>query len=94
MLRLTLLSQNAQEAVLRIDGKLADDNVQILAAEGDRLFACTQRLVLNMQGVSFIDSMGLMLLEQWVKKGVSLHNGHFFVRELLKKRGLIQGGDL
>ena len=61
MLRLTIRSQDASETVLQVDGWVADEDVALLAAEGDRVLAAGRRLVLELGGVMFVDAAGSVL---------------------------------
>ena len=88
MLRLTILSQSAQEVVLQVDGWLTGENVALLEREGTRHLQETRRLVLELEGVRFIDRAGVALLQQWSGERLVLWGGSLFVRTLLKEYGL------
>jgi len=61
MLRITLVSHSDETTTLHLAGRVADDAVDLLAAEGDRHLQETQLLVLNLDEVKFIDEAGLAL---------------------------------
>ena len=83
MLRLTIRSQNPEEAVLQVDGWVAAEQVSLLAREGNRLLRTSRRLRLDLKGVAFIDEEGLALLrEEWGER-IRLRDGSPFIRELL-----------
>jgi len=100
MLRLTVRSRSATEIVLQVDGWVAEEDVALLAAEGDRVLAAGQRLVLELGGVMFVDAAGLALLERWGRlrlpgqagapwpPRLELRDGSPFIRRLLERHGL------
>ena len=89
MLRLTLRSQTPEEVVLQVDGWVSGKNVEILEQEGTRWLQEAQCLVLDLNGVKFIDRAGLALLQHWSGKRLVLCGGSSFVRTLLGQRGLV-----
>lgn len=88
MIRLTVRSQTPQEAVLQVDGWVSGEGVKILEQEGMRLFGESQRLVLELKGVQFIDEAGISLLERWLGERLLLRGGLWFIRALLEKHGV------
>ena len=88
MLRLTLMSRSAEEAVLKVDGWLAGADVALLDQEGGRHLQEGKRLVLELKGVKFIDSAGIALLQEWAGAQLVLRGASPFVHLLLKDRGL------
>jgi hypothetical protein len=88
MIRLTIRSQTPQEAVLQVDGWVSGGNVSILEEEGMRLLGESQRLVLELKGVQFIDRRGIALLKRWWGERLALRGGSSFVKALLAQHGL------
>jgi anti-anti-sigma regulatory factor len=88
MLRLTVVSQSRDQVALKIEGWVSGVNVAYLEAEGQHWRGQTQRLVLQLDGVQFIDAVGLALLVRWTGEGVALRGGSAFVRALLEQSGL------
>ena len=88
MLRIDVIAHGREETVLKMEGWLADQDVALLQQEGDARLREEKRLVLDLEGIRFIDRAGLDLLERWTKKGVTLRGGSLFVRSLLTARGL------
>ena len=88
MIRLIIRSQTPEEAVLEVHGWVSGGNVPILEQEGVRLLGESQRLVLDLKGVQFIDEEGMGVLRRWVSEGVVLRGGSLFVRMLLEAHGL------
>ena len=84
MLRLTIVSQSAEEVVVQVDGWLAGENADLLEREGTRHLQEGKRLVLNLEGVKFIDRTGIALLQRWSGERLVLRGGSSFVRMLLK----------
>ncbi len=88
MIRLTLTMQHPKKAVLKVEGKIVDTEVELLAAEGARHLQQARSLVLDLDGVQFIDAKGIELLRHWVSQGIKLHGGTYFVQNLLQAHGL------
>ena len=88
MIRITATTQTREEVVLKLEGWLAEGDVALLAAEGEGHLRETERLVLELTGVEFIDSAGIELLQAWAAKGMVLRGGSPFVQVLLREHGL------
>jgi len=89
MVRLTIHTQTPEEAVLEVHGWVSGRDVTILEQEGTRLLGESQRLVLDLKGVQFMDGDGIALLERWSGERLGLRNGPPFVQLLLEKHGLV-----
>ena len=89
MLRLTVVSQTHEEAVLKVDGWVSGANVRLLEKEGTRLLQVADRLVLDLSGVELIDVKGLVLLKGWSGKRLVLRGASRFVSKLLEAEGLV-----
>lgn len=89
MLRINPIEQTLEEAVLRIEGRLAGSDVNLLEQELEQQVQKVKRLVLELQGIRHIDRDGLAMLERWTGEGLELRGSTTtFVRALLKTRGL------
>ena len=88
MLRLTVVSEALEETVLKLDGWLEGDDVEILEREGIELLKHSRSLVLDLAGVRSIDQSGIALLQAWSRGRASLCGGTLFVRTLLSVHGL------
>ena len=90
MLRLTVISQTPEQAVLQIDGWVSGANVTLLEEEGTRLRQEAERLVLDLSGVRVIDPAGLALLQGWSgERRLVLRGASPFVNQLLAAEGLV-----
>ncbi|MBI2505211.1 MAG: STAS domain-containing protein [Candidatus Latescibacteria bacterium] len=74
--------------MLKIEGRLEGESVVLLAAEGEGHLQQTERLVLEIDEVKFIDHAGIQLLQRWARKRLVLQGGSPFVQVLLKEHGL------
>ena len=88
MLRLTIVSRNSEKVVLKVDGWLAGDNVDLLEQEGICHLRESKYLVLDLKGVKSIDQTGIALLQEWSGEQLILRGGSPFVKMLLKDHGL------
>lgn len=98
MIRIDVVAQTQKQVVLKVQGELADDDVELLAGELGRWRQQVEQLVLDLKGVKFIDRQGLALLQQWTRRepirgngeGVRLmlRDGSRFIRHLLEVNGL------
>lgn len=89
MMRITLVSQTPQEAVLRLEGWIAGEDVELLEAEGYRCFQQARRLELDLSGVKFIDTAGLALLQGWSGPRLELRNASAYLHSVLAAEGLM-----
>ena len=86
MLRLTVISQTPEQAVLQVDGWVSGAHVRLLEEEGTRL---RQEADLDLSGVKIIDQAGLALLQGWSGKRLALRGASLFVNKLLATEGLV-----
>ena len=91
MMRLTVVSQQAREVVLKVEGHvhlLAEAGV--LTREGQRWLKQGKRLVLDLAGLQAIGSAGLAVLQWWAAAGcpVVLRGGSRVLQALLRFHGL------
>ena len=85
MMRITLLSHSPDEAVLKIEGWVSGDNVDLLEQEGRYWLQKAKHLVLDLSGVKSIDSRGVTLLQRWPDEQLALRGESSFVRMLLHR---------
>lgn len=97
MMRLSLVSQQAEEVVLKVEGHihlLAEAGV--LTREGQRWLKQGKRLVLELAGLQAIGPVGLAVLQWWQAAGrpVALRGGSRVLQALLRFHGLPPEEDL
>lgn len=83
MLRVTVAETNLTEVVLRVEGWLSGGNVSLLEQEGSPWFGSLRRVVLDLDGVRFIDEPGVRLVRDWIAQGAVTRGGSAFVRLML-----------
>jgi anti-anti-sigma regulatory factor len=88
MLRLTVVSQTPEETVLKVEGWITSETAALLRAEGGQWLDQKPRLILDLDGVSFIDETGFALLQSWPAERVKLRGGSGFIRNLLEVYGI------
>ena len=88
MLRITPVSQTEREAVLKVEGRIAGDDVALLELEIRTRLDQVQRLVLDFQGLKHIDRHGVELLKRWSGERIELRDSSVFVKTLLATHGL------
>ncbi len=88
MLRITEMSCTCEEAVLKVEGWVTGRGAVLLAEEGARRLQLAPLLVLDLEGVQFIDTAGIGVLKRWSGNGLVLRGGSLFVRALLRQHGL------
>ena len=89
MIRLTVISQSREEVVLKVEGWVSGADVSVLEQEGTRLFRETDRLVLDLEDVRFIDWDGLALLKRWSGDRLVLRGASLFLDTRLREYGLL-----
>ena len=90
MLRITTNSSPSQAVTLQLEGQIVGRWVEELKRSCEELNANGDGLVLDLVGVSFIDTDGLTLLGDLTHRKVSLVNASPFITEVLKGAGLWQ----
>ena len=88
MLRIEVVTQSASQAELRVDGWIAGEGGALLAGEISRRLQQGGRLVLDLEGVEFIDEAGAALLAAWPAEQLELRGGSIYLRMLLERHGM------
>lgn len=89
MLRLTVIARSPAEVVLAVDGWIVGEDVGLLEREGEDWLQQARSLVLELDGVRFVDQSGIALLRRWAATGrLGLHGGALFIQSLLIAHGL------
>jgi hypothetical protein len=82
MLRISVSEQDPSCRILKLEGKLLQawvDEVRCLCVEAEE--GSLPRL--DLSGLSFVDRVGVELLQQLLRQGVRIHSCSPFVAELL-----------
>ena len=88
MIRISVISRDPENVVLRLEGSLVREAVELLEQEGRRWLDRGCRLVLDLDGVGFIDQAGRELLAGWTRRLSGLRGGSPFVRAAVRRGGL------
>ena len=88
MVRLTVISQTPDEIVLKVEGWVSEAEVPLLEQTLADAFRGTERLVLELKGMKFINRAGIDLLKRWPGERLALRGGASFIRTLLEAHGL------
>lgn len=91
MFRIDLVSASEREVVLSVQGIIAEQTVELLAEAGRAWLHLGRQLVLDIEGVEFIDPAGLALLREWSGQGLVIRGASLYVRYLLQNQELING---
>jgi anti-anti-sigma regulatory factor len=83
-----VISQTKEDVVLKVEGWVSGANVALLEEEGTRLLGESECLVLDLEGVRFIDRPGLGLLKRWSGARLALRGASPFVHMRLAAHGL------
>jgi anti-anti-sigma regulatory factor len=89
MFRLVTLSQSPEQVVLAVYGWIAAGNVTLLEQELESWEKWIGRLVLDLEGVRFIDEAGADMLRRWKDRDAVLRGGSPFLRALLEEYDLV-----
>ena len=87
MLRITVLCQTATQTVLRLEGELARDAVRLLGEQVAGHLRGSSQVVLDLDGVTYVDPAGTELLVGGPAARCALRGGSMYVRTLLAARG-------
>lgn len=87
MLRITVTESSASSQQLKLEGQVSGTSVQELGRLCTELLAENDRghLILDLSGVSFIDSGGIALVRHLTDRKVLVTNYSPFIAELLKE---------
>ena len=88
MLRITPHTATHRPLEPRLAGRIGAEETALLAGELQRLSQDGTHLILDLDGIRFIDRTGLDLLEQWRGQGLHLRGGSPFIQRLLRASGL------
>ena len=83
MLKITHIAQDATQITLKLEGRLVGQWVTALKSECERYLARRSTILLDLSGVSFVDTQGLTTLKALRGQGVELISCSLFVAGLL-----------
>lgn len=89
MLRIAPVSIAPGKVLLKLEGWLGGDHVDVLAEEGRRLRTEGRTVTVDLDELRGVDSRGMALLGCWARKGVELCGGSPFIRLLLERHGVL-----
>jgi anti-anti-sigma factor len=91
MLKITRVAWSNQEVTLQLDGRVADQWLELLSECTESVLEEGLRLTLDLENISFIDCEGLALIKTLMGRGVRQVNAPLFVVEQLRKCEAAQG---
>ncbi|MEW6753839.1 MAG: STAS domain-containing protein [Candidatus Latescibacterota bacterium] len=84
MLRVTVVEQTLDRVVLKVEGWVCRANLSLLEQEGAPWMSPAHRVVLDLDGVQFIDEAGAALVRHWMGQGAVARGGSAFVQMMLE----------
>ena len=90
MIRIDILSQTPEEAVMRVAGWVQyDQDIALVAQEGNRCLETSQRLVLDLEHLHQLSDFALPLLKGWQAAGrLQIRAWHYLIDFKLRHHGL------
>ena len=88
MLRITVEQPCPEQPVLALEGLITSETINLLDREIASRLKHSERLILDLQGVQFIDRLSLTILARWQRQGLVLRGGSLFVQTLLQSTDL------
>jgi anti-anti-sigma regulatory factor len=88
VLRLTETKRASAEVVLKAEGQLVDEWVNLLKQECQRLLAGDDRVLLDLADVNYADSRGVQALRELAQSPLAIINCTPLVQELLAEEAL------
>lgn len=91
MIRIDILSQTPEEAVMRVAGWVQNDrDIALLAQEGNRCLLQSQRLVLDLEHLHQLSDFALPLLKGWQAAGrLQVRAWHYLIDFKLRHQCLV-----
>lgn len=84
MLRMTTIQTDPQTATLLLEGRIVGSWVEELTRECEQKLSQTERIILDVSQVSFVDDNGVEVLKTLRQNRVYLTGCSLFLDELLK----------
>ncbi len=92
MMRISVVSEDPEETILRVDGWVYGDDAIVLEEECRRWLHRTRRLVLDLEDTRIIDEDGINALSAFAGGRMVLTNASPFIQVLLAVYGLVVEG--
>ena len=86
MLRISVKESNAEVVTLRLEGKVAEDSVELLASSCAEVLTGPRQLILDFSGVSFVDKRGIELIHKLASSRAAVVNCSGFVAHQLGRK--------
>lgn len=83
MVRITLIEGEAGNTIMKIEGRLVSDWINVVEAEGHNLLAQGKTVLLDLSGVIFVEAAGASMLRGLIEKGCVLWNCPLFIHHVL-----------
>lgn len=84
MLRIVEEQTISNSTILRLDGRIAGQWVEVLRSSCNQILQTYERVILDLAGVTFADHEGVQLLRQLSRQQVALVSCSPFLREQIK----------
>ena len=88
MLRVTPIERRPGQVMLKLEGRVCLESAGVLAQVVHASLGGAQTVVLDLDGVTFIDAAGLALLEGWRGTRLRWCGGAPFIQLLLHSHGI------
>ena len=90
MIRIDILSQTPEEAVMRVAGEVwLDYEIDLVAQEGNRYLETSKLLVLDLEHLQRLSDRALPLLKEWQSAGrLQIRAWHYLLDFKLRHHGL------
>ena len=85
MLKITRAASSSQEIILKLDGRVVGQWVELLRQSARSVLEEGRQLTFDLENICFIDCEGLALIKSLLAQGVRQVNAPLFVAEQIKK---------
>lgn len=91
MIRIDILSQDADQAVMRVAGEVyLDSEIDLIAQEGNRYLETSKLLVLDLEHLQRLSDRAVPMLKAWQAQGrMQVLAWHHLISFKLQQQGLI-----
>lgn len=85
MLRITKVAEDPGSVILKVEGRVVSDWVQVLEQECLRSLGRNQEVVLDFTDVVFVDGQGISMLKRIKSRAVQIVNTSGLLEDLLRE---------